>query len=772
MTPDSTLPLPVSTYVLFHPKSEEGAALAESVFRWLRLKEDGSDGTSAGLPVYFRANLATEVQGLDTAHRFSPPLRYADAHHNVLVLLVDDLMATERAWREAARALVTTAGERNAEHPGTVHLLPVMVSKSFAQLAFLAERHNPVRIYSDTDPADRQRRVELRGRRLRRHLTEAMIRVLRGEKAEPLKVFISHAKIDGVSIATRLRDGLAAVSQLQAWFDVNDLRPGVAAASPMKDAAAMSSGGMIAVISDAYSTRPWCRYEALQARMPRQVKGELYFRVQPTVVVDVAENQWTRGVGAIAQVQRIGWPPRSPSKRPSDEDRRVDPYGAEEQHRRFLEAQNQHREAEEARIVEVVDRLLLEVLLHEVVRIQREVVRDRPKHVFLGFIPDAWTLTRVRAALPDVTDITLVYPGHGLRRAERDELNNVVRVVFGNGSAICPLEDLLIEPTRATPSRIVALTASGENRDLLSSGVGQVHINDFSERLARHLLIAGHRVAYGGTLTNENSVTQALIDVADGWRADLEFDLDKTPQERVAASDRALESPPMRNYAAWPTSDLVTPERRGRHLGVCGFVEVDPAAREPGPAFRDLAREELEAHRGWYEAEALSAMRARMSDDCDVRIMIGGRIHGWLGWVPGIAEELVASVERGKPVLILGAYGGCCGVLATFLRDPKATWPDALTYEAELEWRKRQQDRGASWNSKGADETTRRKRFDDIRTELTRYRDGIHHTGIVPGGVPFPDWRDALTLANQTELIRHVLRVLRELPIEEAKAPR
>jgi hypothetical protein len=48
----SSARVPVCVYVVFHPTpGGECAEMADSIFRWLRLVEDDSDGTSLGVPV-------------------------------------------------------------------------------------------------------------------------------------------------------------------------------------------------------------------------------------------------------------------------------------------------------------------------------------------------------------------------------------------------------------------------------------------------------------------------------------------------------------------------------------------------------------------------------------------------------------------------------------------------------------------------------------------------------------------------------------------------
>lgn len=57
-------------------------------------------------------------------------------------------------------------------------------------------------------------------------------------------------------------------------------------------------------------------------------------------------------------------------------------------------------------------------------------------------------------------------------------------------------------------------------------------------------------------------------------------------------------------------------------------------------------------------------MRNAMHTDINARIVMGGRVEGYKGKMPGIAEETGLSLEAKQPVFILGAFGGCARDIA------------------------------------------------------------------------------------------------------------
>jgi hypothetical protein len=127
---------------------------------------------------------------------------------------------------------------------------------------------------------------------------------------------------------------------------------------------------------------------------------------------------------------------------------------------------------------------------------------------------------------------------------------------------------------------------------------------------------------------------------------------------------------PLVNYSAWPFYREITPQQRAEWVGICNIWTVDPDHMSP------LDNEALkEGH--WTQnprlcrlnADALWNMRRLSTKETDLRIVWGGRIAGAKGWMPGILEEVGESLisSEQKPVLILGGFGGCASLLATYI---------------------------------------------------------------------------------------------------------
>ncbi len=221
-------------------------------------------------------------------------------------------------------------------------------------------------------------------------------------------------------------------------------------------------------------------------------------------------------------------------------------------------------------------------------------------------------------------------------------------------------------------AKLIALSAGGDNTELARQGLGIEHVDELLVRMSRRLLQDGHRLSFGGTLGQpDEKLTQLLINSAMGW-------INEDSAGGADVNDTATW--PLTNYGAWPYYTFLTPEQEASLVGVCNFVPVLPPERS-AVELRPLLKEwktNIDARR--HTANALSEMRKLSTSDADMRIVWGGKISGAAGWMAGIAEELLCSLEQEVPTIILGGFGGCAQLIAEYLSSKKEEWPEQLTF--------------------------------------------------------------------------------------------
>jgi hypothetical protein len=188
------------------------------------------------------------------------------------------------------------------------------------------------------------------------------------------------------------------------------------------------------------------------------------------------------------------------------------------------------------------------------------------------------------------------------------------------------------------------------------------------------------------------------------------------------------------NYSAWPHHRFIKEDQRAQVVGICRFVDIGPSGvPEAQLASLEQAwkppREKnwsLDPQTRRFNADALSAMRLRSAQEASLRIVWGGTISGAAGWMAGILEEIAFSLALQKPVLVWGGFGGCAGLLADFLSDEHADWPDPLTPAACAD-----PERDGLLTEQERDKL--RERFHQAKTRLTEFRTQLHSQKVVNG---------------------------------------
>ena len=188
-----------------------------------------------------------------------------------------------------------------------------------------------------------------------------------------------------------------------------------------------------------------------------------------------------------------------------------------------------------------------------------------------------------------------------------------------------------------------------ESPDLQSLGLSDGHLRDAMAEIALRVFASGRSLAYGGDL-RQHGFTELLAELVGRYEDHPRH------REPVVVTD----------YLAWPVHIRMTSTELETFS-----AEHEPAARLvflalDGARLALEQRLKLHAHEPQEDewAQGLTAMRTVMLDDIQARIVLGGRLEGYKGKMPGIAEETYLSLQAGQPVFVLGGFGGCARDIA------------------------------------------------------------------------------------------------------------
>lgn len=240
---------------------------------------------------------------------------------------------------------------------------------------------------------------------------------------------------------------------------------------------------------------------------------------------------------------------------------------------------------------------------------------------------------------------TLLYPDPPLSSEELEVLSrfNPALVVTTPNWAIGSAKDAL-SPTLDGKTIGISISQS-DSLSLRQRGFGSMHQQDGLVEFLRYIFSAGARVLYAGTLQ------------PDGFTASI---LSLATENR-----REGQAPPLLSYMPWPYSKAQTTQLRAEYIGAVDFQKVGPDPLLP--IHDSLAAADFTAVEELAAAVALSDLRRQMAGVEDARVLMGGKIRGSSGFYPGLLEEAWRTVKAGKPLYLLGAWGGCTAAICDML---------------------------------------------------------------------------------------------------------
>ena len=282
-------------YVVWHPLYREGQQIADL------------------LRTHFGRNLYRgigEERAVSVLERSQPvpgtltplPIDWEDSEFTAVVVLAEATLLGDREWADYVRAVAETAHGRGLP----AGFFPVTMDRRGLDLRVVQQALRwDLWNASDVDPA----------RRLTSDLTHEFCRMLRhrldqlrragggddalGRYLDKIRVFISHSKHDGdgETVGSSIRDWIHTHSPLDSFFDVYDIPPGLSFGDVLLHE--IGAGALLAVHTDSYSSREWCRREVIEAKR----------RLVPMIVVDCVRDLDPRGMPYLGNVPVVRMDP-------------------------------------------------------------------------------------------------------------------------------------------------------------------------------------------------------------------------------------------------------------------------------------------------------------------------------------------------------------------------------------------------------------------------------------------------------------------------------
>jgi hypothetical protein len=297
-----TRPL-LAVYAVWHPSFRDGSKIAEGLRQHFRRKlyENVAGGT--GLSVIFRSD---PMPGSSVPL----PIDITDAETSAIIVLVDPNLVNDPNWTSYVRDLA-----ESTEAAGlSARVFPVILSSSALGIN-IEEQGLRWDTWSGTKAARTRRLIaELAYEfcRMLRHYLEHLKRPTEDALAlerylRKVQIFLSHSKHDehGERIARLIREAIQKGHGLGSFFDVHDIPAGLRFSKVLLQQVRVSA--VVAVHTDSYSSREWCRREIIEAKR---------WNV-PLVVANSISDLDERGFPYMGNVPIVRMDPRKANRIPA-----------------------------------------------------------------------------------------------------------------------------------------------------------------------------------------------------------------------------------------------------------------------------------------------------------------------------------------------------------------------------------------------------------------------------------------------------------------------
>lgn len=262
---------PLAIYVMWHHNFSSGQEYANKIFS--DLKRNTNDPLSRGMniPVFFRSH--------QNLKKIEP-----DYKHIVVVALMDDLFEGDSNYVQFIRDI-------HSSNQPEFHLLPV----AFSNRAFkVLPSVNCLRLYEKSSKYDYL--ISLIAHEAARHLY-GLPETRRDDEDPALRLFISHAKADGLAEAKAIKNFVQDELPLDVFFDANSIQVG--SEFGRKIESSIKNSVVIVVHTDQYSSREWCRREIMIAKRNNR----------PIVILNCLKNGESRSFPYMGNVLTVHFLP-------------------------------------------------------------------------------------------------------------------------------------------------------------------------------------------------------------------------------------------------------------------------------------------------------------------------------------------------------------------------------------------------------------------------------------------------------------------------------
>ncbi len=250
---------PLQIVLIRHPQNQEVVPYEEAIVRALQGGKDAGGYLATG------DDLGIQLEVFSDAPTISAPELLDSFCHTVTLVLADQELLTEssrgiRGWLEQCWSHTSASSGRHKM------LIVPMDDRIGRQLS---DEQTPLRTLQQLqthnlgERAIRPAMLALRLLHECRVLLATALFPSTNPKPGYLRLFISHAKMDGLPLAYALRHQIKQLGWLEDFYDVDDIPPGSDWKKELEKG--VQSSLVVVLRTESYDSRPWCQQEVLWA---------------------------------------------------------------------------------------------------------------------------------------------------------------------------------------------------------------------------------------------------------------------------------------------------------------------------------------------------------------------------------------------------------------------------------------------------------------------------------------------------------------------------
>ena len=235
---------------------------------------------------------------------------------------------------------------------------------------------------------------------------------------------------------------------------------------------------------------------------------------------------------------------------------------------------------------------------------------------FLNNVPELLNLLSI------AEDIS-IYPDPPVSDVEEEVLSITGKKIYTPLTYIC----------KDSISKTIGISVSEVNGNF-DNDFENIHLHTAQEELAKYLLYTKNKIIYGGDIKyqGEFNFMEILADIGDSYNI----------KNSII------------NHSCYPLNRNINLDIKTKYKNIVEFKTFNELNIDNDEGV--MPYNNLDCSIDF--ARNLSLMRELMARDSDARIMFGGKHFGYFGKYPGLLEEAYYTLKAGKPLYLIGGFGG------------------------------------------------------------------------------------------------------------------